>query len=155
MVYKRKKGVTPIIAIVLLLMLTVAAAGLAYVWVIQVQTETQESIGESVERQTQQLQARLTIDSVYKTGSNIAFVLRNAGTYEYTTTDLGQFSFYVDGAVATGSCSGLTTSGSTCTVSTTNAFPTVGNSKLLKIVPPLGSEVTYTCSIDESGQSYC
>ena len=38
---KRKKGITPIIAVILLMMMTVAAAGAAFFWFVRMQSELQ------------------------------------------------------------------------------------------------------------------
>jgi len=45
-----RKGITPIIAIVLLLMMTVAAAGGAYAWLTQLQDQFQERANENLNR---------------------------------------------------------------------------------------------------------
>jgi len=45
-----RKGITPVIAIVLLLMMTVAAAGGAYAWLTQLQEQFQNQAEEDVER---------------------------------------------------------------------------------------------------------
>lgn len=43
-----RKGITPIIAVVLLLMMTVASAGLAWAWLQSMQTSTQEKMEQQV-----------------------------------------------------------------------------------------------------------
>ncbi|HIK00977.1 TPA: hypothetical protein H1016_05595 [archaeon] len=44
MVYFNDKGITPIIAVILLLMMTIAIGGLAYAWIQRLQTTTQSTV---------------------------------------------------------------------------------------------------------------
>ncbi len=50
MLERTRKGITPVIAIVLLLMMTVAAAGGAYAWLTQLQEQFQNQAESSIER---------------------------------------------------------------------------------------------------------
>lgn len=157
---ENRKGITPVIAIVLLLMMTVAAAGLAYMWVIGVQQEAQTGIETQVQQIQQQAAAQLTIDTVYNETGNIDFVLRNSGTYAFSTTDVSNFAYYIDGKTITPNvaCPGTLATGKTCTVETSSTFPIeVGTdgSKIIKVVPPVGSAISYTCSISKVDQTYC
>jgi len=56
-----KRGITPIIAIVLLLMMTVAIAGAANFWLGSVQSSTQSEIGKSIEKQAETAQVMFEI----------------------------------------------------------------------------------------------
>ncbi len=51
-----KKGITPVIAIVLLLMITVAAAGATYVWIQKILSSQQKEINTKLETKLQILQ---------------------------------------------------------------------------------------------------
>ncbi|MFH1450608.1 MAG: archaellin/type IV pilin N-terminal domain-containing protein [archaeon] len=81
---KNKKGITPIISVILLLMMTIAIAGLAYSWLQKMQS----SITVSTENRTAELlgglNIELKVDGYYlncTTGSNLTtFYVRNAGS---------------------------------------------------------------------------
>ncbi len=59
-----KKGITPVVAIVLLLMMTVAAAGVAYVFVQQMMEGTGEAMTEQAQKGFETMQTAMTIESV-------------------------------------------------------------------------------------------
>ena len=70
--FKSKKGITPVIAIVLLLMMTVAAAGAAFVWI----TEISEKFREKT---SQRLGKELKIKSISCEDNNIDVFISNTG----------------------------------------------------------------------------
>ena len=76
------KGITPIIAIVLLLMITVAVAGTVSFWLSSVQSGAQSEIEESTDVITTTTQQALTISfkSCNESGDSVTVVVRNAGT---------------------------------------------------------------------------
>ena len=79
------KGITPIIAIVLLLMITVAITGAVSVWLTSVQQRSQSSIDESASQITSSTQQAIGISFLkcQTNGvdtSNITVVIRNSGT---------------------------------------------------------------------------
>jgi flagellin-like protein len=90
-----RKGITPIISVILLLMMTIAIAGLAYSWL----QKMQGSIAASTENRTEELvgglKIELKVDGYYfncTTGSNLTtFYVRNAGTRKATNAKI-----YVD-----------------------------------------------------------
>ncbi len=152
----KRKGITPVIAIVLLLMMTVAAAGMAYVWIMSIQ----EDIGADTERDlanlNQQKNARLSISAVWNNTGNVSLIVKNAGTYVYTAADVTNIQILVGSEVISG-CAGLTTQGTTCTVTSTTAFPTNAGdlgAVAIKVVAPIGMGDTYSCSVPTSGSHH-
>ena len=97
----KRKGITPIIAIVLLLMMTVAAFGMTFVWVQKTQGEIQDGVSDEVTNMMGKNAAQFSIESVYNdsTGGLIAVIIRNSGTYSFS--DGSQFKIYVDGLPTT------------------------------------------------------
>lgn len=75
-----RKGITPIIAVVLLLMMTVAAAGLAYTWVIGVQTSIQERVGQEALTLGERRPLLVVQESGNVTNAPITLLLQNPGT---------------------------------------------------------------------------
>ena len=153
----KRKGITPVIAIVLLLMMTVAAAGMAYVWIMSIQ----EDIGADTERDlanlNQQKNARLSISAVWNNTGNVNLIIKNSGTYVYTAADVGNIKVLVGSQVITGGCTGLTTQGTTCTVTSATAFPTNAGdlgAVSIKVVAPIGMGDTYSCSVPTSGSHH-
>ncbi len=147
-----RKGLTPVIAMVLLLMMAVAAAGLMYTFAFNLQTKAQTGVERTttqlLEKQQEQAQTRLSIDSVYNDGGNIAVVIRNVGSK--TITDGTTIGLYIDGVkydVGADTCDNLDPE-DTCTVTTTAAFPGAGSKSVIRVVAPSGISTTYTCYSD-------
>ncbi|MEM7826785.1 MAG: archaellin/type IV pilin N-terminal domain-containing protein [Candidatus Aenigmatarchaeota archaeon] len=109
-----RKGISPIIAIVLLLMITISMVGFAYVWFTRItgsafnQSRTEQ---ENIQKQQGQ---RVIIDNIL--GNQLT--LRHVGTYPVTKDELGVF---ING-VATSITSGCDTINpgeyKTCTLAT-------------------------------------
>ncbi len=148
-----RKGITAVVAIVLLLMMTVAAAGLAYMWVGGLQQGAQQTGTEGVGQIKEQTQTALSIDSMWSSNAtnsssgNISFTLRNSGTFAFD--DLSKLTLYVDGQNVnnyTGplpSVSGPLAPKEVKTIGTNITYPTVGTPKILRFVTPNGIEVLY------------
>lgn len=78
---KSKKGITPIIAVILLLMMTVAGAGAAFFWFVRIQSEMQGGTESYSEQLTEKISARVDIsemdwDSTY---NELTIIVRNNG----------------------------------------------------------------------------
>lgn len=148
-----KKGLTPIIAMVLLLMMAVAAAALMYTFAFNLQTKAQEGVEQTttelIEQQQEYAQTRLSIDSVYNDTADgtLVVIIRNVGSK--TIADGSTIGLYVDGRkydVGT-ACDGLAPQ-NTCTVDTTASFPAAGEKAVIRLVAPSGVSTTYTCYSD-------
>ncbi len=156
----KRKGITPVIAIVLLLMMTVAAAGMAYMWIMSLQEDMEETANEGIAKQRRDASSAITIESVWKdpAGLDIQFVIRNSGTYTFTATELGQFGYYIDGVPITvgTKCTGLAGAGSTCIVDSDELFPAApGDEKVIMVKLPAGKGSTYTCRLKATGDKSC
>lgn len=81
---KSRKGITPVIAIVLLLMVTVGAVGVVY-------TQFQSIVGDpgaATDDQQQVRQTEMSFSSVYNDGSdNLMVEVRNTGDVSWNTSD--------------------------------------------------------------------
>ncbi len=91
-----KKGITPVIAMILLILIVVALGGVFAAWT----TRTWETLGEAGEEQietvTEQLQKSITIDSLDCANGNV--YVRNMGNDPIALTEL---SVYLDNALDT------------------------------------------------------
>jgi flagellin-like protein len=79
-----RKGITPIISVILLLMMTIAIAGLAYTWLQRMQASVTNQTEESATRMLQGLNTQIRVDGVSLincTGSdaNVSIYFRNTG----------------------------------------------------------------------------
>ena len=79
------KGITPIVAMILLLMMTVAAAGTSFYWLIRIQGElqggTQQFQGQTFERMTSNVNWQdATFNATNHTNQYLEIVLLNTGT---------------------------------------------------------------------------
>ena len=145
------KGVSTVIAIVLILMITVALAALAYIWFVSVFQTISEGAGEGVEQATEQLGTSFGIETAKYTGSNqVTASLRNTGSQNI---DLTKLATYINNEIAfidSGNTGTLAPDG-TATVKISNATRTgyfSGHvcSKALKVTIPAGQQIiTITC----------
>ncbi|MFC2143564.1 hypothetical protein ACFLQN_04135 [Candidatus Aenigmatarchaeota archaeon] len=83
------KGITPVIAIILLLLITISMVGFAFIYFTRVTelagTQLEDSIQNTIDIQSQ----RVILDNAYET----AITVRNTGTASVETTSI---SVYVD-----------------------------------------------------------
>ncbi len=92
------KGISALIAVVMLLMITVALVGMAYMWVTTAFSGVTKETGESIEQGTQVIATKFVINSAaYDSGSNTVNVsIQNIGTTEINLDNadviLGGFS---------------------------------------------------------------
>ena len=77
-----RKGITPVISVVLLIMLTVAITGGAYYWMTNVQSSLQENVGASIQGSAELATASFSIVSVScdSTTEEIKIIGLNTGT---------------------------------------------------------------------------
>lgn len=158
----KRKGITPVIAIVLLLMMTVAAAGMAYVWIMSLQEGIAADTDADIARLQDQKNTRLEIVSVYNdtaTG-DLNFIFKNSGSRVFTPAEAGNIKIYIDGQMKSlpAACStSITSQGTTCTYAPAvgpTAYPTEpgrNGAVEIKVEPPLGTGDVYVCSIPDTG----
>ncbi len=154
------KGITPIIAIVLLLLMTVAAAGTAYLWFTSTQGRIQQQVsgritstGANIQFQIVGLQCTGTADA--SANDNISFYIRNQGdsitntswiitvidSATDSTTYVGTFNVSEgDGTLVTGDISDLTT------VQINGSLIESTKSYTIRLNAPGGGEQSATCT---------
>jgi len=150
------KGITPIIAIVLLLLMTVAAAGSAYLWFTSTQGRIQQQVsgritstGSNIQFQIVGLECKNNVSGGLQ--DNVSFYIRNQGdsiandknwvitlinaendaTLDSTTFNLG---------VATGGTNSTT-------VSFANTTYSSGQTIVVRLNAPGGGEQSATCTV--------
>ncbi len=84
-----KKGITPIIAVILLLMMTVAVAGAAFYWLVKIQGGMQSGTESYQGRLTERMSGKAGIAAVHYDRSNklLKLYLQNQGNTEVPLTD--------------------------------------------------------------------
>ncbi len=90
------KGITPIIAIVLLLMITISMAGFAFIWFQRIGGTALNATQAGVIAQQQAAGKLIAIDNVDVSGGKIT--IRNIGSYTIQSSEL---SVYKDGSALT------------------------------------------------------
>jgi flagellin-like protein len=79
-----KRGITPIISVILLLMMTIAIAGLAYTWLTRMQASLENSTETQEQTILEAVEVQLGTDAYYLncsgTSSWMNVTVRNAGT---------------------------------------------------------------------------
>ena len=83
------KGITPVIAIILLLMITVAIAGFAFVWFSRVASVTANRTEMSINQQQSQMMQTIKIDS-YSDTSNSVYI-RNTGSVDISSNSIAVY----------------------------------------------------------------
>ncbi len=109
-----RRGITPVIAIILLLMMTVAAAGSAYAWMQQVQSEAQQDADTA-------LAASIDIKDATCRNHRIELAVKNGGDRDIVS-DTADIRVYQDGSLVNTTEASLTGTG----VATAGGFGTVG-----------------------------
>ena len=135
-----KKGITPIIAIVLLLIMTVAAFGLTFIWVQNTQTGMQENVGENIKDIQAKASSCMSIDTI---NFNKVY-LRNCGEGIISNKTL---TIYVNGAPVNYALNGDINEGETKEVEL--AFPSIENTNSISFQSASGkiSKTVYKTAI--------
>lgn len=92
------KGITPIIAIMLLMMVTIAMIGFAYFWFTKIMDRAKNNTEEMMKGENEKYQKTIAIDSLSPQGGDSYIYIRNTGTGIVYPSEL---SFYVAGAMHT------------------------------------------------------
>jgi flagellin-like protein len=127
------KGITPVIAVILLLLITISMVGFAFVWFTRLAQTAQEAVSGQQNATIDPLSKRVTIDNV----GGASLTLRNRGTRTVEASELG---FYINNSAVT--CTGLSpiqpNAIGTCTLSVV-----CGTGARMRITAPAGpDEVT-------------
>ncbi len=136
-----RKGVSPIIAVLLLIVIAVAAAVLAYIWIVSYTGTLEQQAG------TQQLQERIKIEGVEYDGTTLTIYVRNIGEVDVTVD--AAYIFDASGTVID-SATGLGVTLTPGQVSTAGQVTIDGGLTLndgstytVKVVTDKGTEATY------------
>ncbi len=155
----KRKGITPIIAIVLLLMMTVAAFGLTFVWVQSTQQDLMKKTGDEITGVTDKASAQIAIESIYNdtASGNITITLRNTGRYNFE--DTADFTIYLDGKLQTSDITGDFAPDTIKTTIITTADKDwrilETGTHLIKVVSSKQAESTSTCNPTSAINGYC
>jgi len=87
---KSRKGITPVIAVILLLLMTVAAAGAAFLWITKFQGLVSAQMNNQLTNQQRCQGILLTIDNIWNDEYGISFVMRNAGSVNLKVAELNK-----------------------------------------------------------------
>jgi len=136
----KRRGVSPVIATLLLIVIAVAAAVLTYVWVTGYIGRTTSAT------ETPQLQEKIKINAVTVTSSDIKISVANIGNVNVTLA--GAYILFQNGTVVSGCQSSLTINlqpgGITDNVQISGCALTKGLTYVAKVVTAKGTEATYT-----------
>lgn len=159
-----RKGITPVIAIVLLLMMTVAAAGLAYEFIMDMSAKQTEAIGEQVGAQSDKMRTNLQILQVQNGSGNLTFVIKNVGSLAVGKIVSNDINVKVDGEIITsdsvdGSCTDSSLEvKSTCDLMIEHSYmelPVVGETTTFEIILGNGYVLAYGCNRASSTDEFC
>ena len=120
------KGITPVIATILLLLITISMVGFAFVWFTGMFGSIATSTENATQQQLIQMNQKINIESA-KTGF---ITVRNIGTYSITNTSL---SVYKNDVLQT-NCAWTTSSVAPNGIITSNCGCTVGDT--IKVTAP-------------------
>ena len=137
----KRKGVSPVIATLLLIVIAVAAAVLTYIWVTGYIGRTTSATEAS------QLQERIKINAVTVTSSGVTISVANIGNVNVTLA--GAYILFQNGTVVSSGCRSspniiLQPGGITDNVQISGCTLTKGLTYVAKVVTAKGTEATYT-----------
>ncbi len=90
------RGITPVIAVILLLLMTISAAGAAFIWINSIQRQITTESETGLEASLQRLHGQFGIESVWNVSTKVCMTIRNSGTVGYSESQMNQLSFYVN-----------------------------------------------------------
>lgn len=141
-----RKGITPVIAMILLILIVVALGGVFAAWT----TRSWEQLGETGEEQIQQvssqLQRAITIDTVDCSATGTVYV-RNSGSVDISCSEM---TVYIDNNLQAHDCGVATLGEGNVTGLTGDAvdfdLDAVGGGSDIRVrVTVSGNSATYTC----------
>jgi len=143
------KGITPVIAVILLLLITISLVGFAFVWFSKMTQQTTSSIGTQVQTQTDNTGKRVIIDTA-TAGTPGHIYIRSLGTQPIDM--LNEVGIYVNGVkrdqtsgnAATG-CTPAWTAGNIAVSATVSCNTNCNAGDMVKVIVP-GSTDQVVCS---------
>ncbi len=136
------KGITPVIAVILLLLITVAMVGFAFVFFQRIAATATNATQSQINSQINQQSKDITIDNVNPAGSNVT--IRNTGTASISNTEL---NLYVNSSLKTIACSSNSIppgSSATCNDQAITGVRTCAPGTFIQVTAPGGSDA-WTC----------
>ena len=127
------KGITPVIAVILLMLISISMIGFAAIWFSRLAESSESSVNSGLNSTTSAIAKKLRIDNAAGTSLSV----RNIGSQ---TVSPSEMSFYINGAAVTCNITSVQPNAiGTCTLSSSCAS---GNT--LKVSAPGGSD-SVTC----------
>lgn len=135
----KSKGVSAVIAVIMMLMITVALAGMAYVWFTGVFTGVTTSVGNQTEQTTAALGTKFVIETAVGSAATatVTTVIRNTGTESLDLSALGAYVADVP-ATCTSGCSGTLAPGTKSSSITITAAAVNTCNKALRMTGGVG-----------------
>ncbi|MBI2579817.1 MAG: hypothetical protein HYW27_02855 [Candidatus Aenigmarchaeota archaeon] len=144
-----KKGITPVIAIILLLLITISMVGFAFVWFSRVAQTATESTEKQLQTELNKQNKKIAVDNLQlSTATDTGCVsLRNIGS---VSIPAGEIKLYVDGAAQSGCDTLALAAGATgsCAISLNTC--NTGSNKIVKVTTG-GNQDQVTCSTQPEG----
>ncbi|MBI2971036.1 MAG: hypothetical protein HYY37_01305 [Candidatus Aenigmarchaeota archaeon] len=84
------KGITPVIAIILLLLITIAMVGFTFVWFTRIQTDITQSVSNQTSQQARATGTSAKIDVIDQASGNV--YIRNTGTQVILMNELSAYN---------------------------------------------------------------
>ncbi|MFB6145578.1 MAG: hypothetical protein ABEJ99_03670 [Candidatus Nanohaloarchaea archaeon] len=165
-----RKGLTPVIATVLLITIAIGATASAFAFINSMQKQTQDHWKKQLNNQKKEDNADFNIEFVYNSTDNYTLVtIRNTGPSSIPVTKDGQklFSMYLNGKPVQPGSTGWSYTNSnyrdkdlvyinpqqTLTLNTTKEYPVKGDDMKIKLLGPYSTADSYVCY--NSGGNSC
>lgn len=150
-----RKGVTPIVATMLLMLIAVGAVASASVFLEGTLTDVQQGLEDQLAREDRIESSDITIETAYQGTAGFLLVdVRNSGsvTLDIESDGNKQWNLYVDGRpqrweyvdTSNGGDESLNPNG-VISINTTTSFPATDNSKELSFNAPYQTSDSYVC----------
>ncbi len=136
-----KKGISAVVAVIMLLMITVALVGMAYVWLSSAFTGVTKTTGEAIEKRTETIITNFVINGAWnETIGGVTYInisLQNIGTTEIPIESMSVMVNGIDAGAITVVSESQTVDGAL----SPNEKATISVSKPAAVSTPCGAEV--------------
>lgn len=157
------KGITPIVATVLLMTITVAATASAFTFMNGIQKDFKDNTEDRLNDRKKNSQSDINIETAYNNTGHIFLSVRNTGslTLDIEDDDGNKFlNLFTEGSPVGGGTGWINTDDvsslapqATMRINTTESFPKDDSDKLIKLTGPNGVSDSAVCY--NSGSSSC
>ena len=132
------KGITPVIATILLLFITITMVGFAFVWFSRIGDIVANETTSSTQEMLRQQGTKALIDTIDRTGNRI--YIKNTGSWPIKTSEM---NVYLNGVTLT-SCSGIASEIAPGATATCNVVASIFSCSSMKITT-IGTGDTRPC----------